>query len=513
MAGNDLLKSGFVKKLAAVAAAIFIVGVLALLLNPAMQETPQYKIGEYAKIVSSERPRAFLQAFAQEVQSIPSNAGDVALTIYQNNLSLVNETRDISLEKGLNLVNFSDVSKLIDTSSVLFQDTMFPDTFVAEQNYDFDTASRQSLLEKFVGETITVEVADGTQSKTYTGKLLSYTDGIVLETSDGIVSLQNVSTVSFGKNEGLLTKPTLVLKVFAESAGNRKVNVSYLTGGLGWSANYVAKLNKDETAMEFSGNVTVSNNTGMDYRNAALTLLAGQVNVQSRNAYPVPMMAESKAVDAVAGGSAPSFSDASNFEYHTYTLDQKTDILDKETKQISLLRAKSVPVQKEFVFDNSTPYYYSNSNSDGANTVKVMVNFKNDEASNLGTVLPSGTVRLYRGDGLGATFLGEDSITHTPKDEERKLFIGYASDIVAKKTTVNQQNTSSCNIMSYKVDIRNHKSEKVAVKVDESAGGNSQITAANFDYVKKDAYTVEFTVPVDADGSAALEYTVKSCWG
>ena len=317
------------------------------------------------------------------------------------------------------------------------------------------------------------------------------------------------STVIPSVKSGLLTKPTLVLKVFAENAGNRKVNVSYLTGGLGWGADYVARLNDDETAMDFSGNVTVSNSTGIDFRNASLTLLAGQVNTQARNAYPVPMMAKAESADAIAGG-APSFSQANAFEYHTYTLDQKTDILDKESKQISLMRAKSVPVQKEFVFEGA-PIYYSGS-SDGANSVKVMVNFKNDEKSNLGMPLPAGTVRVYKADGSNAQFLGEDSITHTPKDEERKLFVGYAFDIAAQKTTVEQQNLPACSVQSYKVDIRNHKKEKITVKAIENAGGNAQITKANFEYEKKDAYTSEFSVPVEADSSASLEYTVKNCW-
>ncbi len=463
-------------------------------------------INHYSSIISSSAPKAFMEAYAQTIDSTQSPS--VSLVVYQQGMALVNETRKISLENGLNLLNFGDVPKMIDISSVSLNDTKYPDTKVIEQTYSYDTASDSSLLEKFLGKDITVEVNEGNSSKTYGGKLLSYNDGIMLETENGIVSFKNIEKIIFPQDSSILTKPTLVLKVYTTNAGERDVKVSYISNGFSWNANYVAKLNEQDNAIDLTGNVLVSNNSGTSFSNANLVLLAGQVNRSSSNAY-YPMVEKTMAAD-VGGAAAPSpFTQSSSFEYHTYTLDHATDLIDKQSKQILLLEARNVPVTKEYVFDGSN-YYYGGSQSQ-AQPVDVKIAFKNNTASNLGMPLPAGSIKVYKDANGTSQFLGEDSIDHTPAETERKLTIGKAFDITAEKKTISSQNFSNCNNDSYQVVLNNQKGNDVTVKVLQSVYGNFEVKSNNFQYTKLDAYTLEFSVLVKAQSKATLEYTIKTC--
>ncbi len=463
-----------------------------------------FNINHYSSIVSSSAPKAFLEAYAQTINSIQSPS--VSMVVYQQGMALINETRKLSFENGLNLLNFGDVPKMIDISSVSLSDTKYPDTKVIEQTYSYDTASDSSLLEKFLGKDITLQVNEGNTAKTYGGKLLSYADGIMLETENGIVSFKNIEKIIFPQDSGILTKPTLVLKVFTQNAGERDVKVSYISNGFDWSANYVAKLNEQDNAIDLTGNVNVSNNSGTSFSNAKLVLLAGQVNRSSRNYYPTY---EAKAMSSDAGSAPSQFSQTSSFEYHTYTLDHATDLIDKQSKQILLLEAKNVPVQKEYVFDGSN-YYYGGSQSQ-PQAVDVRIAFKNDAASNLGMPLPAGNIKVYKDVNGIVQFLGEDSIDHTPAETERKLAIGKAFDITAEKKTINSQNFANCNNEDYQVALNNQKSNDVVVKVLQSVYGNFEVKNNNTEYKKLDAYNLEFSVQVKAASKATLEYTIKTC--
>jgi len=267
-------------------------------------------------------------------------------------------------------------------------------------------------------------------------------------------------------------------------------------------------LNESDNSIDLSGNVNVSNNSGTSFSNAKLVLLAGQVNRSSSNYYYAPTAKEATSVDSVGAGSS-QFSQSSSFEYYTYTLGHATDLIDKQSKQILLLEAQNVPVQKEYVFDGSN-YYYGGSQSQ-AQAVDVKIAFKNDTASNLGMPLPAGNIKVYKDVNGISQFLGEDSIAHTPAETERKLAIGKAFDITAEKKTMNSQNFANCNNEDYQVVLNNQKKEDVVVKVLQSVYGNFEVKNNNLEYKKLDAYTLEFSVPVKATSKATLEYTIKTC--
>ena len=402
-------------------------------------------------------------------------------------------------------MKYEDIAALIKPDTVLFSDLTDPKAFVVEQNYEYDIVNLEKILEKYMDKVIMVYAKD---NNSFTGKLLSYKNNtIVLEREGKIVALKNAVRFSFPKlPEGLLTKPTLVWKLYAEKEGMHKTKTSYLTKGLSWEASYVADVSADGNRAELTGWVTIKNNSGTGYPDADLKLVAGKLHIvkpaeryygykYAREAMPTP--------------SAKQFAEEALFEYHMYTLERKTDIKNNETKQISLLKATGIPLRKEYVFEDSG--YYWNRKTDSR--VKVIVSFGNSAVNNLGIPLPAGIVRVYKKDSQGKLqFIGEDSIAHTPKNEKVRLFLGYAFDIVAeKKTAYTEKIGDKCRRTTYEVNLRNHKG-KGNITVVQKAYGENEVIKSNYKYKKKDAYTYEFKVSVKADGKATLTYTIMSCW-
>ncbi len=466
---------------------------------------PEVNIANVVSVVTSKKPAEIVVSFAGESSS---DKEGTELTIYNQNLALVKEFRNLELEKGLNLVRYEDIAKHIKADSVLFTDLTDPNAFVVEQNYEYDLVSLEKLLQKYIDKVITVEDAD---NNVFTGRLLSYDSSeLVLESEGKIIAIKDAKRIEFPElPEGLLTKPTLVWKLYTEQSGLHKTQTSYLTSGISWEASYVAKVNASDSMAELAGWVTITNKSGTSYPNTTLKLIAGELHLIS----PKYEIAYRKVAYPEVGEtpSPEQFEEEALFEYHMYTLERKTDIKNNETKQISLLKAKNIPLKKEYVFDADTSYYWQRN---GSNKVKVMLSFKNAEENGLGIPLPKGTVRVYKEDSKGMLqFVGEDSIEHTPKDEEVRLFLGYAFDIVAeKKTTKEEHIGDKCVRKSYEVNIKNHKDEDVVVIVVQKAWGESKIISSSHKYRQKDAYTYEFDVPVEADSEITLTYTVMSCW-
>jgi len=443
--------------------------------------------------VQASDPLKILTAGAQAIDS------GTEVTVYNNDLALVKEKRELNLDSGVNKVEYTDVAALIDPTSVMFEDTKNNGTVVLEQNYEYDLVSSKELLEKFLDKEITVTETEG---GTYTGVLMSYNDdkGLVLELSDGkIVTLSEISKVEFPDSAGLLTKPTLIWQVYSPAAGKRDVLTSYLTNGMSWKANYIVKTSADDKKADIQGWVTVNNKAGATYENAKLKLVAGEV-------HRVAVPKETPAREAVAEGGVTydaaeeSFVEESLFEYHLYTLQRPATLKNNQIKQLSLLSVNSVPVEKELVFDVSK-----------SSDVQVALSFNNSKEKGLGMPLPAGVLRVYKTDSEGQLqFLGENSIKHIPKDEEIKVVVGNAFDVTGKRTQTNYNKISSTVWReSYETEIKNHKSEPQKVKIVEHFYGEWEITNTSDPYEKKDAYTAEWEITVPADGSKKVSYTVE----
>jgi len=462
------------------------------------QKVPNININSYTYSVSVDKPEIHLQGIENESATEEKTASE--LTVYNDNLALVKDVRQIFLEKGLNLVKYKDISSLIDATSVLFIDITHPNTYVLEQNYEYDLVSKSKILEKYLEKEITVQVIEGDSSKEYTGKLLSYNDGLVLETADGIVTLNNPSRISFPElPEGLLTKPTLVWKVWAEDAGSHETQTVYLTSGLSWRADYVLNLSSDDKEMDFSGWTTITNSSGTSYPETKLKLVAGDVHRVDEGI--VYKRLYDYAVES--GAAAPqAFGEQPIFEYHLYTLERKTDVRNNETKQISLLNTEGVPVTKEFVYDGAM---------NGEN-VEVNIKFNNAESEGMGLPLPKGVVRVYKQDDDGQLqFLGEDRIDHTPKDEEVEVSVGNAFDVKGERTQTEYAEISKgLTRQSFKITLKNHKSEAVKVVVKENVGTSSKVTNSSDPYEEKSATEIEFNVDVPANGEKVVTYTFET---
>ena len=311
--------------------------------------------------------------------------------------------------------------------------------------------------------------------------------------------------------ENLYSKPTLVWLLDNNRAGEQTVEASYLTNQVNWNADYVLTIRSDQKAADLNGWVTVVNNSGTAFRNAQLQLVAGEVHrVYEAPAAP-PRPIAMKAAQAVA----PQFVQEPISEYHLYTLERRTNIQDKETKQISLLDATGVSFNKIFEVDGQQ-YYYHNAQRPGEpikEPVQVHIKFKNSPENSLGIPLPAGTVRVYQGDSKGRVqFIGEDRIGHTPKDETLDLHIGNAFDVVAERKQTDFRAYGRAFEFVFEISLRNHKPEPVSVLVNEPIGGDWTMLDSNYKYEKTAAFAAQFTVPVAANAESVLKYRVRVQW-
>jgi hypothetical protein len=422
----------------------------------------------------------------------------------------------------MNEVRFTDVASQIDPTSVQFTSLTDPNgTRVIEQNYAYDIVGSAKILQKYLDQNVSLVTEDGTR---YSGKLLSGSDDIILQSDDGqvtTVKLARVRELKFPNLPGgLITKPTLIWKIDSSRDGNQDAQVTYLTNGVNWRANYVVVVNDKDTAMNLNGWVTIDNQSGATYEDARLKLVAGDV----RRVTPVPAARDGYAAAPTAAPKAEQqFVQQAFFEYQLYTLQRPTTIHNRETKQIEFASAANVGINKLFVYDGASnlrfygyqitdPGYGKTSNT----KVAVMIEFKNSEANKLGIPLPKGTIRVYKADSDGGNqFIGEDNIDHTPKDEMIRLNIGNAFDVVGERKQTNFIKISDRVIEeSYEIKLRNHKKEAVEVRVVEHMfrWSNWQILKSNQDYTKTDAQTIEYRVKVAADAEQVVNYTVRYSW-
>jgi len=443
---------------------------------------------------------------------------DLAVTVYNSNVALVRDVRKVRFPAGTIDLRFMDIAAQVNPATVHIVSLTAPkDLTVLEQNYEYDLLSPQKLLQKYVGRELTlvrmVTENNSTKEVPVKATLLAYNEGPVWKVGDQIITGMGADRYVFPDlPENLYSKPTLVWLLDNRKAGEQNVEASYLTNEVNWNADYVLTVGPDQKAADLNGWVTLVNHSGTAFRNAQLQLVAGELHrVYERVARPMAAMA----MKAEVAGAA-QFAQEPISEYHLYTLDRRTNIQNNESKQISLLAATGLSIQKIFQVDGQQ-YYYQNPQSPGApikDPVKVHLKFKNSEANALWIPLPAGTVRVYQGDSKGRLqFIGEDRINHTPKDETLDLYIGNAFDVVAERKQTDYQRLGSRTVeMAYEIAIRNHKPEAITVLVNEPIGGDWTIVEASHKWEKTAAFAARFTVPVDANGEATLRYRVRVRW-
>ncbi len=435
---------------------------------------------------------------------------ELSVAIYNTNLALVKDKRKVSLVSGVNDLAFIDVSAQIRPETALLQGKGIK---VLEQNFNFDLLSPESLLLKYLGkeiEVISTNPATGVE-KLEKATVLSTEGGIVLRIGDRIETGFVGRYIFPDIPDNLRDRPTLVLKLYSSKKENTDIELGYLTGGLSWQADYVAELDSGEKFLRLNGWVTLTNTSGVSYDDALVQLVAGSVNVvepQVRGMYMAKnvALAESSATDMIGGAKEESFMD-----YHLYTLRDKTSILSNQTKQVSLFSTPQVLVNKEYRLDNPFMVYKNlKAREYERRNPVVFIKFNNKEGSGLGIPLPSGIFRVYKEDNSGQLlFVGEDSIKHTPKNEEVKIKLGEAFDIIVQGKAIDYRQLSDKSYeASFEVLLKNAKDSDVEVNIYQNFPNGWKIISENIKSIKENANQVLWKIKVPKAGESKLQVKI-----
>lgn len=445
--------------------------------------------------------------------STATDRADVGITVYNQNFGLVRETRDVDLGTGTVVLEFRDVAAQIQPETVSVKSVTTPAGLsVLEQNYRYDLLTGEKLLEKHVGSPVRLYRWNEKLGREdyYDAQILSVAGGQPVFRVNGEITTGLPARVAFPKvPENLVAKPTLAWLV-ASKAPRHRLEVTYLTQGLSWKADYVLVIDENDAAGDLTGWVTLSNQSGAAYRQAKLKLVAGDVQRVAPVAPPVaaPMMAMEARMDT--GMREEAF-----FEYHLYSLDRPTDVLDNEQKQVTLLEARGARIQKKLIFKGEQYWYRSQVGLVSQNQkVGVFLDMQNTKENNLGLPLPKGVVRVYKADKGGARqFVGEDQIDHTARDEKLRVKMGEAFDVVGDRKQMEFKSLGTCSSESaWEIELRNHKDASVSVEVDEPVGGDWEVVSSSLPATKKDVNTLVFDARIPARSKTKLTYRLRVRW-
>ncbi|MBW4437739.1 MAG: hypothetical protein KME04_11430 [Pleurocapsa minor GSE-CHR-MK-17-07R] len=466
--------------------------------------------------------------YAQDLDNpLPATGGtreSVALTIYNQGTALVRDSRSYTLGEGINILNFTDVAAGIDPTSVQFDSATSPDGLsVLEQSYVYDLVDSFALLNRYLDQRIELTTNDG---EVFAGELLSGRTGdIILRDDEGqvlVVNISNVRDLRFPELPGgLITRPTLRWLLDSDASGDQSLELTYLTSGMNWSADYVVLVNPDNSGLDLNGWITLNNTSGASFENAIVKLIAGDVN-------RLPDMeqmlrAEEMMYDAVASAvPAPQVEQREFSEYQLYEIGRPVTVLDNETKQVEFVSGSGVPASTFYVYDGS-PLYYGYVQSDqyygatGITDVQNFLTFTTDEEGGLGADLPSGRIRVYQEDVDGtALLIGENTIEHTPQGEEVEIYLGNAFDLVGERTQTAFRMIGDRTIEeTYEIRLRNRKDDQaVQIRVPENLFRWSEweILESSAPYTQLNSNTIEYRVDVPPQGETVITYTVRYSW-
>ena len=452
----------------------------------------------------------------QDLTTTLNDQSEVSITVYNSDIALVRDVRNLTLARGTGNLRFMDIAATVNPATVHFRSLTEPaQVSVLEQNYEYDLLDPDKLLRKYVGREVTLmrnRSENGTtRQEEVKALLLSYNNGPVWKIGNEIVTGLGADHIRFPElPDTLYSRPTLIWTVQNDGVARHRVEASYLARSLAWNADYVLTVGRDDKAGDLNGWVTLTNNSGTAFRNAKLQLVAGDLNRVRQN---LMKMQDSVGRVPMAAAAEARMEQEAFSDYHLYTMGRKTTINNAQTKQVSLLEGTDVPVLKRYVVDGQH-HYYRNTMHPGSpikDSVQVFYQFKNEESAGLGMPMPAGVLRVYQQDSKGGVhFVGEDRIMHTPKDETLNVKIGNAFDVICERNQVDFEKIAS-NVyeIGYEITLRNHKATPVSVEVNEPVGGTWRMITSSHEWTKTAAWAAQFKVPVAADGTAVLKYRVR----
>jgi hypothetical protein len=481
----------------------------------------------------------------QGEQSQPS------LTIYNQNFAVVRQEIRLDLKPGENQATFQDITYHLEPDSVVLRDPSGKHSVqVLEQNYRADPVNEYSLLSLYEGRTIEFQVQPGTTVKGkvvrsgyvphnnfamnrygqqyYQAQMTASSEQPIIEV-DGQLRFGLPGTPVFPNLiADTILKPRLEWVLRTDKPGAFPAEFAYITGGLSWEADYNIVAPEKGDTVDVVGWVTMDNESGKTFENARIKLMAGDVSkVQPGAMYAAAKMQVSA---AVSGDGVPAVSEKAFDEYHLYTLDRRTTLRDRETKQVEFIRGAGVGTKQIYIYDGAKidPSRFRgwgwdnvrNDHSYGTESnpkIWTMWEFRNSEANHLGMPLPQGRVRFYRRNDDGQVeFTGENMIEHTPKDETVRVYTGNAFDLSGERRRVdyNIDNGRRTANESFEIKVRNHKREPVEVRVVERLyrGENWEIACKSDEFRKIDSHTIEFPVKIAPDGEKVVTYTAHYTW-
>ena len=442
------------------------------------------------------------------VMAISVIAQDISMTITQENLALIKETRSITLKKGQNSVKIDDLPSQLLSSSVNF---FFNDQSVKllEYNFEYYLQNSQMILDNCIGSSIRILHPD---LGTIQGKLISAQRGIlILETAEGelriINDYQNTHFIieNSETNGDLVLSPTVFCSIESKSNLTDKTQISYLSSDINWATEYTAIIDDKEESLSLSTKAVISNYSGKDFQNCTLLLLAGDINRSPQMKRGLDASRMDVMNDMVTRAAESDFQESTSFEYHSYTLGRSITLEDQQQKILSLYPTRRTDISKIYT------YHYQKD----AKSVSVEVATVNSKDKGLGYPLPSGLVRIQKQDGDQLLILGEDNISHTPVGEEIKLKIGQAFDIMAERKVLDRKREGKNNEkMKISIEFRNRKNENIEIHVTEPVTRRHEyrILSSNIDIHKKDSRQIEFIVPVKSNQTSTLEYEILYTW-
>ena len=441
-----------------------------------------------------------LATVASPAISQSAGQGDVSVTIYNDNLALVQDVRQLNIPAGRSVQDFPGVSGQIRAETVGFSAA---DTGIIEQNFDYDLLSPSKLMEKAVGETVTIvriNPATGAETRER-ARVLAANGGVVLQIGSRIEVLRDdrlPTRVIFDKvPNNLRARPTLSVTLNSTRAGTRAAQLSYLTSGLGWKADYVALFDEKAGRMDVQGWVTLTNNTGTTFDDAKTLLVAGTPNINGRGNYPTRTNTRSAGIESADRESLGDF--------YLYPLAARTTIANAQTKQVSFLDVSGASAQKAYEYSNR---WLGTQNE--PQSVATVLEFSSSSDGGLGDALPAGTVRVYMKDASGQPqFIGENVIGHTPMGSELGLKTGEAFDVKVKATVTERQRLSSTKwrtSMSY--ELSNARPDAVTVSLIQNGldfyWDDTRIVSESLASARRSSDSVVWKVPVPANGRTTV---------
>lgn len=451
------------------------------------------------------------------VQTGKTDQKQISLTIYERDLALVRDVRQLPLQRGRTKIQFADISERILPETVILREAASGKVSVNQVYFDNNLLSPQTLLDSYVGKMVRVirtNPMTGTETEE-PARILSAQNGIILKIGDRIETDVPGRIVFDRIPEGLHRKPVLTAELASKSSGGCQVELDYLTNGIGWNAHYIAQLNEKENRMNVSGWATISNDSGTEYREAKIQLIAGNPNVTAAR----PVLMTTAVVRSAKRDAMPVSNDVSQesfADYHLYTFPYRITLANNQTRQYALLHSDDVVIEKKWVMSGGSHYYRNRlSNTRDRLPVDMEIVFRNIASDGLGVPLPGGTVRFYQMDDRGILqLLGESRISHTPVDGTVNLKVGESFDVTGTRKQIRfellpskDQSTGKYE-SAYEIVLKNAKSKSVTVQIREPIPGNWRVLQENYPHIRDGAMAV-WNIQVPANGQSTLNYHVR----